>query len=704
MAHDALENPTELTRQLAQALHHRVDELEALFDMLPMGIAIADDPDCTRVRLNLAFATMLGVPRGDQDTSSHGSAPRPFRVMQDGRELGRDALPLRRAAREGREIRQVDLEVLREDGSHIALFMHAAPLFDEGGQVRGAVAVAVDVTERRRVEQEQRFAAEASRVLSSSLDYESTFPALAEIAVPALGEYCAIDVLRDDGGIARIAFVTKDPARQALARELRRFPPLLRVEGYATQVIRTGEPVVLEEVTAAMLDRAAQSPEHARLLREFAVQSLIMAPLRARGRTLGLITVGAFTPARALDRGGLPLVADIASRAALALDNALLYRHAQDANRLKDDFLATLSHELRTPLNALLGWAQILRTQGLGEASARRAVESIERNAHAQLVLINDLLDVSRVISGKLRLDLKPVDVVSVVTSAIDAMRPAARARDLEIVVTIAPLRLEVLADADRLRQVVWNLLSNAVKFTPSGGRVEVSVEEPGNAVQITVRDTGIGVDPAFLPYVFDRFRQADSSTTRGQGGLGLGLAIVRHLVDLHGGVVTAESEGHGRGTRFTVMLPAAAPKNADAIDHGAGSGAASSAMLSGLRVLAVDDDADARELTVVVLQGAGAEVAAVASAPAALTTLDRFRPHVVLTDIAMPLMDGYELLRAIRERGGADGPPVIALTAYAAADEVERANSAGFVRHLGKPVPHEVLIRTIASVVSQRA
>src|SRR5205823_457577 len=273
-----------------------------------------------------------------------------------------------------------------------------------------------------------------------------------------------------------------------------------------------------------------------------------------------------------------------------------------------------------------------------------------------------------------------------------------------EIVVTIAPLRLEVLADADRLRQVVWNLLSNAVKFTPSGGRVEVSVEEPGNAVQITVRDTGIGVDPAFLPYVFDRFRQADSSTTRGQGGLGLGLAIVRHLVDLHGGVVTAESEGHGRGTRFTVMLPAAAPKNADAIDHGAGSGAASSAMLSGLRVLAVDDDADARELTVVVLQGAGAEVAAVASAPAALTTLDRFQPHVVLTDIAMPLMDGYELLRAIRERGGDDGPPVIALTAYAAADEVERAKTAGFVRHLGKPVPHEVLIRTIASVVSQRA
>jgi PAS domain S-box-containing protein len=702
MAHDAVENPTELTRQLAQALHHRVDELEALFDMLPMGIAIADNPACTDVRLNRAFAAMLGVPQ-ERNVSLSATSSAGFRFLEEGREVAGDGLPLRRAADERREITQVELDVARADGSRIALFMHAAPLFDEEGGVRGAVGVALDVTERRRIETEQRFVSEASRVLASSLDYESTFPALAEIAVPTLGDYCAIDVLRDDGGVARVAFVANDPAKQALGRDLRRFPPSLRVDSHATQVIRTGEPVLIEQVTAEMLDRSAQSAEHARLLHEFAPRSLIMAPLRARGRTLGLMTAGTLTSSWTLGPRDLPLVVDIASRAGLALDNALLYRHAQDANRLKDEFLTTLSHELRTPLNALLGWAQILRTQPVSESATERAVESIERNAQAQLVLINDLLDVSRVISGKLRLDLKPVDIAGVVTAAIDAVRPAARARELEISVTIAPLRLEVRGDADRLQQVVWNLLSNAVKFTTPGGRVEVSVEEPGNAVQISVRDTGIGIDPAFLPYVFDRFRQADSSTTRAHGGLGLGLAIARHLIDLHGGIIMAESDGNGRGARFSVTLPAASAIQNEAIATSPDGSRTESAMLDGLRVLAVDDDPDARELTVVVLQSAGAEVAAVASADAALSTLDAFNPHVVLADIAMPAIDGYELLRAIRQQRG-DRPPVIALTAYVTPDEVERAKTAGFARHLGKPVPHDVLIETIASVAGQRA
>jgi CheY-like chemotaxis protein len=318
-------------------------------------------------------------------------------------------------------------------------------------------------------------------------------------------------------------------------------------------------------------------------------------------------------------------------------------------------------------------------------------------------VLINDLLDVSRVTSGKLHLDLKSVDMAGIVTAAIEAIGPAARARQLEIAVKIAPLRLEVIGDSDRLQQVVWNLLSNAVKFTGTGGRVEVAVEEPGNAVQITVSDTGIGIEPAFLPYIFDRFRQADSSTTRAHGGLGLGLAIVRHLVDLHGGIVTAESEGANRGARFIVTLPAAVAKKSASIAERSAK-ASASASLSGLRVLAVDDDADARELAVLVLQGAGADVAAVASAPAALDTLERFDPHVVLADIGMPFMDGYELLRAISERRAAGAPPVIAVTAYAGADDVDRAKVAGFAAHIGKPVSHDLLIKTIASVAGQRA
>src|SRR5207249_1255737 len=295
-----------------------------------------------------------------------------------------------------------------------------------------------------------------------------------------------------------------------------------------------------------------------------------------------------------------------------------------------------------------------------------RALEMIEQDARALERIVGDILDVSRIITGKLGLQVESVDLAPTIEAAIEAVRPAADAKSIQIESVLDDPVTPISGDEARLRQIVWNLLSNAIKFTPKGGRIEVRLERADSSAQITVKDTGRGIAPDFLPHVFERFRQADSSTTRAQGGLGLGLAIVRHLVDLHGGVVNAESEGHDRGTRFMVMLPAAAPKNVGAIDHGVGGGAASSAMLSGLRVLDVDDDADARELTVVVLQGAGAEVAAVASAPAALTTLDRFQPHVVLADIAMPLMDGYELLRAIRERGGDDGPPVIALTAYA--------------------------------------
>lgn len=695
-----LEASAELMRQLAQALHHRVDELEALFDMLPIGLAIADDADCHHIRVNATLARLLDLPAGANASLGAPAAERPlYRILRSRRELPVEELPLHRAAREGVPVSDFDCEILRADGRSIPILMQASPLFDEHGRARGALGAVVEVGERVRIEREQRFLADASRVLASSLDHDTTLGALAELAVPMLADYCFVDVLQDDGTVRRVAVATSEPEKVDVLHDLQRYPPLSSVESPATRVMRSGEPFVCEEVTDDLVRAAAQNDEHERLLRAFGVRSFAMAPLRARGRTLGLLTVGMLSSARTLRPRDLPLLIDVASRAALALDNAILYRDAQHANRLKDEFLATLSHELRTPLNALLGWAQVLRAQLPEGAVSRRAIDSIDRNAQAQLVLINDLLDVSRVISGKLRVEQKPVDIAAVVSAAIEAIRPAARGREIELAVTVAPLRLEVIGDADRLQQVVWNLASNAVKFTPRGGRVDVIVDEHEEAVRIAVSDTGVGIDPAFLPYVFDRFRQGDCSTTRAQGGLGLGLAIVRHLVDLHGGVVTAESAGRNQGTRFVVTLPARQP---DLI-------AAAAPMpitpgpptLRGVRVLVVDDDADARELPQLALESAGAVVRAVDTATKAIEALAPFAPHVVLADIAMPDVDGYELLRMIRDADPTRVPlPVIAVTAYASEEDARRALAAGFVRHVGKPVNHDVLIKAVAEVV----
>jgi signal transduction histidine kinase len=315
-------------------------------------------------------------------------------------------------------------------------------------------------------------------------------------------------------------------------------------------------PVLLEGDGGGPLYAGAGPQEHVDVLARLSLRSAIIAPLTARDRTIGVFTVGLTQGVRRYGERDVAVAVDVARRAGLALDNALLYRHAQDANRVKEEFFATLSHELRTPLNALLGWTQLLRTRHDDPAFRERALESIERNAHAQTVLINDLLDLSRVAAGKLRLAVQPVDVEAVVLAALDAMRPAVKARDIELGLSVSPVAGRVVGDPDRLQQVVWNLLSNAVKFTQAGGRVDVSVMQLGPAVEISVADTGAGIDPTFLPHVFERFRQGDSTNTRAQGGLGLGLAIVRELVELHGGSVTVESAGVNRGSRFTVLLP----------------------------------------------------------------------------------------------------------------------------------------------------
>jgi len=384
----------------------------------------------------------------------------------------------------------------------------------------------------------------------------------------------------------------------------------------------------------------------------------------------------------------------------------------REANRLKDEFLATVSHELRTPLTAILGWAHLLRTGQLDEKNAAGALETIERNARAQSQLIDDLLDVSRIITGNLRLDIRQLDPGSFIEPAIEALRPAAEGKDVRIRKVLDSGVAFVAGDPARLQQVVWNLLSNAIKFTPRGGTVQVRLERINSHIEIAISDTGIGIEPEFLPYVFERFRQADQKRTRRHGGLGLGLSIVRHLVELHGGTVHVDSPGEGRGTTFFVKLPVVPVQQkgdpAERVHPPEGDSFASydsPERLEGLRVLVVDDEVDTRELFRVALGKCGAEVLTAGSAADALAAIEEGRPDLLVSDIGMPGEDGYELIRKVRalpaERGGKI--PAIALTAYARTEDRVRALRAGYHMHISKPVELAELLTVMASLIQRR-
>ncbi len=376
---------------------------------------------------------------------------------------------------------------------------------------------------------------------------------------------------------------------------------------------------------------------------------------------------------------------------------------AERIGRIKDEFLATLSHELRTPLNAILGWSQILQEPNLPPEELKQGLEVIERNTRIQAQLIEDLLDLSRIISGKLRLSTRPLDLPAVIEAAIESVRPAAEARQIELLTELDPAAGAVRGDPGRLQQVVWNLLSNAVKFTPHRGQVRIALRRVESNVEIEVSDNGAGIAPGVLPHVFDRFRQGDSSTTRKHGGLGLGLAIVKQLVEVHGGTVSAQSEGEGRGATFRVHLPLLAVQG-DAPPHPAESAEGDAPDLRGMHVLVVDDEPDARDMVRRVLEHGGARVCAAGSADEAVEMLRQFKPDILLSDIGMPHRDGFDLIREIRAlppEGGGD-IPAAALTAFARAEDRERALTSGYQTHLAKPIEPAALLAAVANLAGR--
>jgi len=485
------------------------------------------------------------------------------------------------------------------------------------------------------------------------------------------------------------------------------FPELIerRLDRHYKWALEGQVRVLSQALHGHLISMPAVSDEHCYAQMQQAVR---ISPLSHEDRVIGTLTIIEDVTERVAREAELQ--AQIEARSQLLSSEKLARSEAERANRLKDEFLATISHELRNPLNAIMGWAHMLRLGKLSDVNAERAVETIYRNAKAQAQLVADLLDVSRIISGKLRLDVRTVDLIYIINAAIDSIRPAAEAKGIRVQTLLDPAAGPISGDADRLQQIVWNLLTNAVKFTPKGGRIQVKIQRINSHVEIVVSDSGVGISKEFLPYVFDRFRQADATTTRIHGGLRLGLSIVRQLVDLHGGSVSVHSEGEGKGTTFTITLPfvgVLSQNEAESVHPAQGEEVISFdglPSLQGLKVLVVDDEADTRELISEVLRECGSEVITSNSAADALVALEEHKPDILISDLGMPDEDGYSLISKIRalpdERGGQI--PAAALTAYARAEDRMRVLRSGFQFHLPKPVDSAELVTVVASLAGR--
>jgi signal transduction histidine kinase/CheY-like chemotaxis protein len=562
--------------------------------------------------------------------------------------------------------------------------------------------VVTDISDRVPAERRAALLAALARSIAVSLDLDTILQTVAEGA----RELCRSDLS---------AIALREPETGEMVFRVRAGERFIQSDRLTVQPGRGAGGRVLEMGKPFRSDKLSEEPVFAddaafrEVIETEQIVTMMVVPITIGDRVEGLLYVNNRTPRPFTDHDEA-ILSELADHAAIAIRNVRLLareqrarEEAEAANRMKDEFLATLSHELRTPLNAVLGWAVTLRTARVDAATSARALEAIERNARAQSQLIEDLLDISRIVSGKLRLEVRVMDPITVVEAAIEAMRPAAAVKDQALVTTLDPRAGPVWADPDRLQQVVWNLLSNAIKFTPKGGRVEVSLRQVDGSVEIAVSDTGQGIAPELLPHVFERFRQADSSSTRKQGGLGIGLALVRHLVELHGGVVTAESPGVGQGATFRARLPLVRPAGDDETRPPMrllGPAPALSS-LTGVRVLVVDDEHDTLEMFDGILAVAGAEVRRATGTTPAIELLAGWRPDVIVSDIEMPNENGYAFIRRLRalppEAGGT--VPAVAVTAHGGVVDRIRVLSAGFQMHVPKPVEPAELIAAVAAL-----
>jgi len=619
---------------------------------------VSTDRDGIIMSWNAGAEVLFGYPAAEAITKPIGL------IVPAARE--QEELEIRRRVLGGDVVRDFDTMRRRRDGGQIRISVTIAPIQTADGEIVGVMRLARDISGRERAE---RAARRLAAIVESSED--------------------AI-VSKDLNGIIT--------SWNLAAERMFGYTPAEMIGKSIRTIIPADHQDEEDDVLARI--RRGESVKHFETSRRRKDGSLVPVSL----------TISPIHDSNGLIIGASKIARDITERRQGEAERARLLWMAQEASRLKDEFLATLSHELRTPLNAILGYARMMRTGIIGADKQAHAIEVVERNATSLNQIVEDVLDVSRIISGKMRLNVQPVDLSEIVRAAVEVVTPAADAKGIVIDmsgVTEAPIH----GDPERLRQVVWNLAANAVKFTGPGGTVRVRVERDDVQVALTVTDTGIGISGEFLPYVFDRFRQADSRMSREQGGLGLGLGIARQLVEMHGGTIRAASAGHGQGSTFTVVLPA---RLTVAAPHGQPSelprasrdgGRAVIPDLGDIRVLVVDDDRDALGMVREILEATGAQVSVANSGAAALNVLASVRPDVLIADLGMPKMDGFELITRVRQNVdmALRDVPAAALTAYARSDDRAKALRSGFQIHLAKPIDPAELMTAIASLAAAR-
>jgi PAS domain S-box-containing protein len=569
---------------------------------------------------------------------------------------------------------------------------------DEAGSVVRWFGTSTDINDQKRAEESSRYLAEASAALASVVDYESTLQKVANLAVPYFADWSAVDMANGDGTLRRLAVAHQDADKIGLAHELMRdYPPDPQAPGGAFAVLRTGKSEIVAEITDDMLVQGAKDERHLRLIRSLGLRSYICVPLVVSGNPLGVLTFATAESGRTYADADLALADDLAHRAGVAIENTQLYQALRDADRRKDEFLATLAHELRNPLAPIRNALQILKMPRVDAATVERSRDMMERQVHHLVRLVDDLLDVSRVMRGKIELRREQVELATVVARAVETVQPLVDSQGHELNVLLPPDSLPINADPVRLAQVVGNLLTNAAKYTEPGGRIWLTAERNGMEAVLRVRDNGIGIAPEVLPRIFELFVQVDHAATRSQGGLGIGLTLVKNLCEMHNGSVEARSAGLGKGSEFIVRLPLST-STVQRADGAAPGLASQSVSPSGHRLLVVDDNKDAADSLAMLLRLQGHEVRVAHSGPAALEMTKTYVPHAVFLDIGMPGMDGYEVARRMRQQPSLENVVLAALTGWGQQEDRRRTAEAGFNHHLVKPPEQQA----VAGVLSE--
>jgi signal transduction histidine kinase/CheY-like chemotaxis protein len=545
--------------------------------------------------------------------------------------------------------------------------------------------------DRKRNAEALRFLADASSVLAELEDVPSTLHKIARLSVPRFADWCAVDMLGEDGSLRRLAVAHVDPAKVQLAREMqRRYPPEPDAPQGVWNVLRSGRPEIISEITDAMLVERIKDPERLSAARQLGVKSYMAVPLRVKEETLGVITFATAESGRRYGPSDLAVAEDLARRAGVAIDNARLYAELRKADRQKDEFLAMLAHELRNPLGPIRNALHVMKQPHATPAVIEQVRDMAERQAQHMSHLLDDLLDVSRISRGRIDLRKEIAELAPIIHRTVEAARPLIEERRHELTVGLpaAPLWMEV--DPHRLAQVLTNLLNNAAKYTDPGGRIELCAEQEGAEIVLRVRDTGIGIAPQMLPRIFDLFVQAERRLDRSQAGVGIGLTLVKRLVEMHGGRVEVASPGVGRGSEFIVRLPGVGQTESPARTTRVETTA--DGPLPTRRILVVDDNRDAAESLAALLRLKAQKVEVAHDGPAALEAVKHFEPEIVFLDIGMPGMDGYEVARHLRGRSDLRGVTLVALTGFGQEEDRARSRAAGFDHHVVKPIDPSAL------------